>query len=425
MSYKRRKEYASVNFKKLIENNISEAAKNRYIKMLGPGKGLDPDKTSLLTVTKALELHQHLTNIICNKGIHKRWRAMTKPSNEAWFDPWIIYLKSLGLKLYLNTELKKYSASDINICNAVIHNLSNDKYSIIGNPFTIFINCTDPFTFKNIILKSFSYTPKSKSLLDSINLVSEGVRDQIGFTLEFNKKIKLPSDTVFTFSDSEFNILLCPQDNFFKNDPYISKSGNSYWSGTICTSNKIGKLFNKTAIELNQDQLLEEIKYQIFRSKEFINLIKKYNIVSDNLSIINQNIWHEWKYNNILNKLESTRPEWITTTKTYKYRPDQKTNFKNLYIAGAHTKTSSLLWTTDGAVESGKIVANHILSNKMGGVTIIKHKSPWYLIPFQVVDDLLYMLYLPNIINMILLIIIIYVSIYICVYTYRYIKRTI
>jgi len=398
MSNKRKEYYSSVNFKSLVENHISKEAIDKYIKMLGPGLGLDQNRTSLLHATKLAEIilntppHYHRTN---KHTSSTGWHVMNKPTSEAWFDPWLTHLQKLGMVLHLKSKLERYSANADIINYALIRN--SKGIETVGSPSTIFINCTDPFTFKTVIIKSFPNTLSCKSLSDSINLVDEGVHNQIAFFLGFNRKINIPGTTVFSFPDSEFNITFCPQDNFFQNDPFISKSGNSFWSGTICSADIKGKLFNKTAIELDQNQLFEEIIYQIFRSKEFTDFVEKYNDFSLNdLSIVHKKIWGEWLFDS--KKIESSRPKWINTLKTYKFRPNQTTCYKNLYIAGAHTNTSTNIWSMEGAVESGKIVANHIDNN----IVKITHTSPWYLIPFQAIDDILYMFYLPNIFLLIL-----------------------
>lgn len=422
LSNKRREEYSTVSFKKLITDNLSKAAVDKYVKMLGPGLGLDPDKTSLVHVAKYAEMvlntkpHSHFEYHTPSYKNYKHvshggWHVMIKPTNEAWFNPWIIYLKRIGLNIYFGHELIKYipSAHQISSTNIIGHAVVADNSSEahtfnVGTVDTIYINSTDPFTFKDVILKSFPM----EEWADSINLINEGVHNQIGFTLEFNKKIYIPETTVFSLPDSEFNITFYPQDNFFKKDKYISKTGNSFWSGAVCVTNHRGKLFNKTAIELNHKQLLQEIIYQIFRSNEFIAFIKKNNdkIKLNELAIDRGSIWNEWKYND--GRLKSTRPKWVNTLETHKHRPKQKTNFDNLYIAGAHTKTSTDIWSMEGAVESGKIVASHLLSNitqdAKDKIKIHAHTSPWYTVPFQIADDILYTLYLPNIINMILLI---------------------
>ena len=58
------------------------------------------------------------------------------------------------------------------------------------------------------------------------------------------------------------------------------------------------------------------------------------------------------------------------------YRPLQKTKFSNLFLSGAHCKTSISIWSMEGAVESGKITSNLILSKyKLQLCDYHKHQS--------------------------------------------------
>ena len=54
----------------------------------------------------------------------------------------------------------------------------------------------------------------------------------------------------------------------------------------------------------------------------------------------------------------------------------QKTKFSNLFLSGAHCKTSISIWSMEGAVESGKITSNLILSKyKLQLCDYHKHQS--------------------------------------------------
>jgi uncharacterized protein with NAD-binding domain and iron-sulfur cluster len=37
----------------------------------------------------------------------------------------------------------------------------------------------------------------------------------------------------------------------------------------------------------------------------------------------------------------------------------KKTEYDNLFLSGARTKTTTLIWSMEGAIESGKITANY------------------------------------------------------------------
>ena len=90
------------------------------------------------------------------------------------------------------------------------------------------------------------------------------------------------------------------------------------------------------------------------------------------------------------------------------YRPTQNTEFENLWVGGAHTKTSVNIWSMESAVESGKLVSNLILKKyKKPLCDIYIHKSNKILENIKKIDDILYKLYLPNILDIVLLIILV------------------
>ena len=69
----------------------------------------------------------------------------------------------------------------------------------------------------------------------------------------------------------------------------------------------------------------------------------------------------------------------------------------------------------EGAIESGKITANYILDKyNKPNIEHYKHDAPFYIKFIQYIDNILYKLYLPNIINLLIILILFYIL-------YRYI----
>jgi cytochrome b involved in lipid metabolism len=79
----------------------------------GPGVGIDINNMSYGHYTYVVE-KQLQTN--------QSWQVMVKPTNEAWFDEWVDYLKTLGVKIYLNTSLKKINFEKNRITSCEIEN---------------------------------------------------------------------------------------------------------------------------------------------------------------------------------------------------------------------------------------------------------------------------------------------------------------
>ena len=79
----------------------------------------------------------------------------------------------------------------------------------------------------------------------------------------------------------------------------------------------------------------------------------------------------------------------------------------------------------EGAVESGKITANYILDKyNKPNIKHYKHDVPFYIKLIQYIDNILYKLYLPNIINLlIILILILFFILYRYIINAKHIKK--
>lgn len=408
----RRTVYAATNFSTLVDGKISKAGKDQYIQMLGPGLGLDPKKTSLHHVTKFVE-----NSLTSSSHEHKRpdgtayahqsanWHVMTKPTSEAWFEPWLQYLLSIGLKLQLNTKLVAIDTNSAQQRVTACRVKTQDLESQIGAEDTEFVFCINPFSFREVLRVSGleSATPE---LRKCIRLVDEGPHKQISFVFAFDRQIRLAQkNQVFAFPNSEFIITLYPLDNFLEaGDPYFESDTrrHSLWGGTVTVAYVPSRISGKRAEQLSPEDLLDEIYVQIFRSKELIREIETHNTykVSD-LQLVRSAIWKEWKYDPDQQLLYS-EPKWVNSLQTYPHRPLQDSGIANMRLGGAHTKVSTDVWSMEGGVESGKKVAQLILGSTVK-VRIFDHSSPIYLRPFQLVDNWLYRSKLPNILDVLII----------------------
>ncbi|MFA5263880.1 MAG: FAD-dependent oxidoreductase, partial [Opitutaceae bacterium] len=78
--------------------------------------------------------------------------------------------------------------------------------------------------------------------------------------------------------------------------------------------------------------------------------------------------------------------------------PDQKTSVPNLFLAGAHTKTQAQVWSIEGAVESGRRAAKAI----DGRVNVLDQYCPMWIRSLSGIDDILYSIRAPQIIDSLL-----------------------
>lgn len=398
LANKRKEVFSKERYLGYLQNKVSQRTYDYLVHFLsGPGYGFDINTISMFH--HAWFIQQQLG--ASNRG----WKSMTGPTNEAWIDIWVNFLKKSGVQFYFNHELRALNKTnnDNTITFAVLENKTINKF--IQSKVDEHCLCINPNNLINLGLT-----------LVSPNL--QTINNQIGFHIQFKKKIKLPRDNIaFVIIDSPYNITFYPQDYHFNKSVKFNKNGDtgdniSHWSGTCIMPYNQGKLYKKSALELSRQELIFEILYQLFDSKHLKNIVLENNPgMSFDMSIIaNAEVYDEWKTNEVTKLLESVNKKWVNNIFNEKDRPDQKTNIKNLYIGGAHTKTTINIWSMESAIESGKIVANHILEKyKLPSTYLHSHNSNLIIKILQFLDDLLYKLGLPSIVDVKLFVIFLFV----------------
>jgi len=407
----RKNHYYTQPLEPILKKWMSKDGYNRLIEFAsGPGFGLERDTLSIAHFFKILSItflstgaeHEHTHKLDNNKiyehGAMGKWHEMIKPTNQAWFDPWEKYLKKKGVKFHYNSEITSINGKTVITKGILISTKNNIISSVIVNKkinvkADKFVLCINPFEAEKLFVKS-----KMKHMAKQHHLLNKNSQsNQISFRLGFNKKIKFPiKEIAFVMTDSEYNITFYPQKHYWKN--VDTKNLNSLWSGTLIRSNKKGALYNKFSTDITINQLKKEIIHQILRSKDLQKLVHTHNgFKLKKEDVTYSEIWHEWK--EINGKLKQTNTKWVNTIYNQKYRPTQKTEYSNLFLGGAHTKTSMDIWSMEGAVESGKLVSELITSN----IIIHSHTEPIILTPIQYVDNILYYIGLPQLTDSLLL----------------------
>jgi uncharacterized protein with NAD-binding domain and iron-sulfur cluster len=409
-SNNRRKYYYEYNIEPFLKKSLSNDGYNYIINYItGPGYGMNKNELSMghlihfpyISYThRTKHTHTHSRDNTGRPYTHRatdNWHVMNGPTSDVWIEPWVTYLKTKGVRFMNHTELIKLNYSNNKISSAVVKH-SSGLITILKS--REYILATNPYNTLTVLKHS-----NMSGLYDKFHLLTNNTKSkQISFRIGLNKTINYPVDNIaFVMTDSEFNITWYPQEKHWKNKPFIK----SLWSGTIIDFEKSGALYNKSAELLNKDQLKQEIIYQILRSKSFQKIIydnNQFNITEEDIDYVE--IWYEWKFIN--NKQESVNQKWVNTIYNERHRPGQITSFENMFLSGAHTETTINIWSMEGAVESGKITANLILDkyNKLK-IYHYKHIDSQFMRLIQSIDDVLYAIYLPNIIIIIFICILI------------------
>lgn len=387
LSNKRKSSYFKKLFLPYLKDKVSNDTYDYLVNFVsGPGFGFDINTISYGHYTSFIQRQLESNN--------QSWYVMAKPTSEAWFNEWIKYLEMLGVKFYLNTELKKLMHRNGKVIySELLDKNNNKKITIDGGEHCI---CINPYNAIDIFKQSEMNT------LYELHKSLETINNQIGFIIAFKEKIHFPQRNYgFVIIDSPYNITFYPQDHHWCNSVNLGQDVKSLWSGTCIMPYKDGGLTK------NIDEFKTSILDQFFNSQHLIKMIKENNIGMDfsKSMVLLIDIYDEWEYKDGM--IESSNKKWVNNIMNEEFRPVAKTEYENMYIGGAHCKTSINIWSMESAVESGKLVSNEILNKYSKEQCYIhNHDSNAIIKLLAHMDDILYNMNLPNILDIIIVVII-------------------
>lgn len=412
-------EYVFKNAKKYLEEYLSQEGALTISSLFGPWVGTDNTRASVHHVASFFLKNSlpgppspyfHLnTERPFVQGNMSKWLILKGPSNESWFDPWITYLKARGVKFRFETILDRLEWDNNKMITYAEIKTNMHKEKIMADYYVLAIN---PYNTKEILDRTLSLLVDDQLRLFT-PLTKDSPHKQISFRIAFSEKIKLPErETAIILVDSEFDITLFSQDQLWHKNIYLGQNIKSLWSGTATVDSKKGKLYDLEMKYLTKNEFIEEIKYQITKSKSFNSLIMMENNGHqlNSFSIERIEVWHSWifpKENSDINnrpEIMDDNPKWVNNINNFPYQPKAKTSIINLYLAGAHTQTLADLYSMEAAVESGRHVADLITNSQ----TVLPQNVPLIIIPFKIVDTVLYSMGLPNVVNVLIIIILIW-----------------
>jgi uncharacterized protein with NAD-binding domain and iron-sulfur cluster len=331
------------------------------------------------------------------------WLLLKGPSSEYWFDPWVKYLKEKGVKFFWEKALTKLEFDGTHIISAFCgeEKIQGEIYILAINPFiTADILSETPALERQEELKLFK------------PLIQGGPHIQVSFRLAFSEKIKFPRvRTAVVVSDSEFNLTLFAEEQVWDKGVDLGQNIKSLWTGTSCISSVPGRIYHKPVNTCTKEEFIEEVKAQIFSCDALNDLIKEANNGRGlkEFPLIKIEVWGEWEFSSA--GIKPLQPKWVNSTNTQAYLPAQKTPVSNLFLAGAHTQTQAQVWSIEGAVESGRRAAKAIDDR----VEVLDQHRPLWIKILSGIDDILFTMKAPQLIDTILISLILLVILYLLV----------
>ncbi|MBC7429410.1 MAG: FAD-dependent oxidoreductase [Bacteriovorax sp.] len=392
------KKYSTINAKEAWRPLMSEEGLATWCSSFGPWVGSDWLNVSLhqaghffrkQLISKPSYLHAgDAEGGPWRHGSRSGWLLLNSPSNEAWFDKWIYHLKNSGVYFFWNSEL-----IDLNVEHERISSAKLLSGEIIKAD--IFILAINPFFTSRIVDNNPALKKDSQLQLFS-KLIHKGPHIQVSLRIAFSEKIYWPRKRcALVLADSLFDLTLFAQEQAWVPEVYLGERIESLWTVTACVSSVPGKLYGIPLEKCTKEQFIDEVMDQLKSSGALDTLIKEanYGKTWTDYPIERVEVWHEWIFSE--DGIKGSQPKWVNSTNNQIYIPKQKTSFENLALAGAHTATEVDVWSIEAAVESGRRAVKIFESN----VKIIPQYRPLIFKILSAVDDILFILRLPNILD--------------------------
>ena len=357
-----------------------------------------------------------------------RWSVLRRPSSEAWFDPWVSKLTKDGVKFHINSPLYKINASSVGSAPSEMYRkivnmdiISEGKIKTIVHDY--YVIATTPFAITEITQRSSLSVINDPQFKLFKNLTKDGIHIQVAFTLGYNKLINTPEKFIaFILPDSEFNLTFIFESNVWHKNTNLGVGVITLISGTACIAYQKGKLYNKPLTLLSKDEFKKEILYQLYKCDNLNEIIAKSN-EGNNLSKFNENIhvfevWKGWNFSSSKGlTIDPNERKWINSINTNEWMPNIQTSFNNVFLAGAHVKSSIDLYSMETACCTGRDAAFLIITSHKStlpsreelksGKSALRVNKPLWMKAIGSIDNGLYNLYLPNIVDTSLVIIVV------------------
>lgn len=107
--------------------------------------------------------------------------------------------------------------------------------------------------------------------------------------------------------------------------------------------------------------------------------------------------WNEWQFSSV--SLRGRQPKWVNRVGNQVFLPTQTTEVENLALAGDRTRTDVDVSSIEAVVESGRRGTQVCEPS----VKVLRQYRPWWLLLARSLENLLYRLNAPNVLDVALM----------------------
>src|SRR3954470_19703680 len=276
-------------------------------------------------------------------------RVLDLPTNEAWIEPWVVHLRSLGVRFAVGRTVESLQTAGGRITSARMRDHRGKRHTIDADWFVLAM----PVERARRILG-----PKLRALDPGFVQLDNLFVDWMA-GIQFY--LRRPADITrghLTFLDSPWALTALTQAQFWARRDFARDYGDG--TAVDCLSVDIsdwdtkGLLFGKPARQCTREEVAKEVWAQI----------KQHHTAAEKLP---DDIVHSWHLDPGIAWVKGRRenrndtPLLVNTVGTWEKRPQAHTKIPNLFLAGDYVQTDVDLATMEGANEAGRAAVAALL----------------------------------------------------------------
>lgn len=276
-------------------------------------------------------------------------RVLDLPTNEAWIDPWVTYLRGLGVRFVGGQRLVRYEVAAGRITAAVLADAHGTTSRVEADWFV------SAMPVERVIP---TLTPDVLALDPGLKGLANLQTDwMVGIQYFLREHANLTKGHI-TFIDSPWSLTALTQGQFWADRTISRDYGNGevvdVLSVDISNWDAPGILHGKPAKQCSRQEIADEVLAQIRDHHTMGDLLPEGIIHS---WFLDPGV--QWDAGTLRNTNET--PLLVNTVDSWKSRPTARTRIPNLLMSGDFVQTDIDLATMEGANESARHAVNAIL----------------------------------------------------------------
>jgi uncharacterized protein with NAD-binding domain and iron-sulfur cluster len=279
---------------------------------------------------------------------HSALDVFNGPAAEVFIDPWVSYLKTLGVKFQTRSKVEQFTVQEGKVKEVLLS--VDGKQQIITADIYVFALPVEVMT-KLCDKKEIKSQIPSLANLDKLNVeLSSGIQ----FFHTHSNDSDLPQGWT-VYSDSPWGILGFHQSKAVWPNYQFPAPIKGVLTFTWSNFDDPGVVYHKPAKDCNAVEMKEEILAQVkmHKGSEYLNT----------LDIISWNIDPDIVFSDKHKKMEiHATPLFVQLPGHHQHQPNAYTEAENLFLASDYVRTSYDLATMEAANEAGRRATNAILA---------------------------------------------------------------